>query len=305
MNENNMGFPVGLYSTLSPQFKKNSLNIQTLADYYKRLRLIATTMFEWENLPDSCDERFLEQVLYFNGRAIFIEDETLGFLNLRCTPAGELNIYELPVRWMAYSIAYHEEYETDECVIIRNNYAEIPTDETVALFALRLAEVERTLDVNIKSQKTPVLIKSSEKQRLTMKNLYEQYDGNQPFIFGDNTLDDGLFTVLRTDAPFVGDKLIQYKHEIWNEAMTFFGIKNSNMDKKERMITDEVNANNEQVSMMTETGLATRKQACELINEKWGLDVNVRLRTDKEIADYLDINFEDEVEYGEEEESVE
>lgn len=295
-----MGLPVGLYATLSPQFKKNSLNIQTLADYYKRLRLIATTMFEWQGLPDSCDERFLEQVLYFNGRAIFVEDETLGFLNLRCTPAGELNIYELPVRWMAYSIAYHEEYEADNCVIIRNNYAEIPTDETVSLFALRLAEVERTLDVNIKSQKTPVLIKSSEKQRLTMKNLYEQYDGNQPFIFGDSTLDDGLFTVLRTDAPFVGDKLIQYKHEIWNEAMTFFGIKNSNMDKKERMITDEVNANNEQVSMMTETGLATRKQACELINEKWGLDVDVRLRTDKELAEYLDINFDDEVEYAEE-----
>jgi hypothetical protein len=161
---------------------------------------------------------------------------------------------------------------------------ERPTDNSVVLFASRLTEAERTIDTNIKAQKTPVLIRCDDKDRLTMKNLYRDYEGNEPFILGGKSLNlDGL-KVLKTDAPFVADKLQNYKHEIWNEALTFFGVNNANSDKRERLITDEVNANNEVISINAQAMLLTRLEACEKINKLYGLDVSVKMRSfeDKE-----------------------
>lgn len=259
--------------------KTPNMNTLTANDYYDRLKLIALSLFEWEGLPESCNARFLELTLYTYGRALFINDDELGFLNMRCTPSGTLNNYDEPVSYRAYSTVYDKEFARDDCVLIRNNYLERSTDQTVMLFASRLTEAERTIDVNIKAQKTPVLIRCDDKDRLTMKNLYQKYDGNEPFILGGKALNLEGLKVLKTDAPFVADKIQQYKHEIWNEALTFFGINNANSDKRERLITDEVNANNEVISINAEAMLLTRREACEQINKKYGLNVSVTMRS--------------------------
>ena len=154
------------------------------------------------------------------------------------------------------------------------------------LFALRLYECERTSDTNLKAQKTPVMLVVDEKQRLLMENLYNQYNGNMPFIFGDKLqLDKGLIQAIKTDAPFLLDKLQDYKKEIWNEALTFLGINNIMIDKKERLITDEANSNNELINLNLQSFLAPRKLACEQFNEKFGLTgtdkaIDVRVRSD-------------------------
>lgn len=151
---------------------------------------------------------------------------------------------------------------------------------------MRLYECDRTCDVNIKAQKTPVLIVADEKQRLLMENLYLQYDGNKPFIFGDKLqLDKGLIQAIKTDAPFIADKVMDYKKEIWNEALTFLGVNNIMVDKKERLITDEANSNNELINLNLQSYLAPRKLACEQFNEKFGLkgtenEIDVRVRSD-------------------------
>lgn len=154
------------------------------------------------------------------------------------------------------------------------------------LFALRLYEAERTSDTNLKAQKTPVLLLVDEKQRLLLENLYSQYDGNMPFIFGDKLqLDKGLIQAISTLAPFLLDKLQDYKKEIWNEALTFLGINNIMIDKKERLITDEANSNNELINLNLQSFLAPRKEACKQFNEKFGLkgtekEIDVRVRSD-------------------------
>lgn len=154
------------------------------------------------------------------------------------------------------------------------------------LFAMRLYEAERTCDTNLKAQKTPILLLVDEKQRLLMENLYSQYDGNRPFIFGDKLqLDKGLIQAISTQAPFLLDKLQDYKKEIWNEALTFLGINNIMIDKKERLITDEANSNNELINLNLQSFLAPRKKACEQFNEKFGLTntknaIDVRVRSD-------------------------
>ena len=154
------------------------------------------------------------------------------------------------------------------------------------LFALRLYEAERTADVNIKAQKTPVLLLMDEKQRLTMENLYSQYEGNRPVIFGDkNSLGENVIKAINTQAPFIADKIINYKKEIWNEALTFLGINNIMVDKKERLITDEANSNNELINLNLQSYLAPREEACRQFNEKFGFtgtdkEISVRVRSD-------------------------
>lgn len=154
------------------------------------------------------------------------------------------------------------------------------------LFALRLYEAERTADVNIKAQKTPVMILVDDTQRLLMENLYNQYDGNKPFIFGDKKqLNADTLKSIRTDAPFIADKIMQYKKEIWNEALTYLGINNIMVDKKERLITDEANSNNELINLNLQSYLVPRQLACKQFNEKFGFtgtdkEISVRVRSD-------------------------
>ena len=260
-----------------------ALNNATYLDYYKRLRLLALSMFEWENLPDTMNARFLERCLYLYGIACFVNDDTLGLINLKCVPSDYLNVYEEAYKYNCYSINYNKEFPLDEIVLVRNNLDTIPTDMTIQLFARRLYEAERTIDVNIKAQKTPVLIKCDEKQRLTLKNVYMNYDGNSPVIFGDKNLDVDGVTVLTTNAPFVSDKLQEYKRNVWGEALSFLGVNNVADEKSERLITDEVNANNQMIQLSAETMLLTRQKACEEFNKKWGGNISVKMRTFAEL----------------------
>lgn len=197
---------------------------------------------------------------------------------LKANPCDKFNIYYLPEKVECFSLGYNKKYDFDDIVYIMNNLLEKPTFETLQLMAYRLFDTERTIDVNLTAQKTPVLIEGDHKTILTLKNVYMQYSGNTPFIFGNKQFDiSNKLNVLKTDAPYLIDKLELHKHEIWNEALTFLGIDNANTDKKERLITDEVESNNELISYYLNCFYKTRKEACELINEKFLKDNNKKL----------------------------
>ena len=271
------------------------INNKTYIDYLNRLRLIATSLFTWDKLDDYAGtgaSRFLEQSLYENGRACFIEDSELGYLALKVNPSDKLNVYNLPTKVLAWSIGYNKEYAFDDVVYIMNNELQMPTADTIQLMAYRLYETERTIDTNLIAQKTPVLIEGDTKTILTLKNVYMQYSGNTPFIFGNKQFDiSNKLNVLKTDAPYLIDKLENHKHEIWNEAMTYLGIDNANTDKKERLITDEVESNNELINYYLNCFYKTRKKACDEINSKYGLDVSIKLN--KDVLDLLNANEND------------
>lgn len=260
------------------------INNKTYIDYLNRLRLIATSLFTWDKLDDYAGfgaSRLLEQSLYDNGRACFIKDDKLGFLALKVNPSDKLNVYNLPEKVIAWSIGYNKEFNFDDIVYIMNNDLELPTNDTLSLMAYRLYETERTIDTNLIAQKTPVLIEGDTKTTLTLKNVYMQYSGNTPFIFGNKSYDiANKLNVLKTDAPYLIDKLENHKHNIWNEAMTYLGIDNANTDKKERLITDEVESNNDLINFYLNCFYKTRKKACDDINNKFGLDVEIKLNKD-------------------------
>lgn len=302
------------------------MNDATFYDYLDRLKKVALSMFEWINLPSSMNARYLEMCLYYKGQAALLYDNTYGFINTQCSSAGYINIYGLPSKLNCYSFEYqsmrrnyvglndyNNDKEDDECILVMNNYDLTPTATSIELFALRLYEAERTIDVNVKSQKTPIMIVVDDTQRLLMENLYNQYNGNQPFIFGDkNQLQGDMIKAIKTEAPFIVDKMTTYKKEILNEALTFLGINSLMVEKNERLTESEANSNNEYINLNLQSYLIPRKEACRLFNEKFGLigtnkAIDIRVRSDlhnviKEVEsivnDYVDNTLKTTIEEG-------
>lgn len=269
-------------------WESSYMNNRTYMQYYNRLTELSISMFEWKNLPDTIDPRFLELTLFSDGMSVFFRDEALGELALQCMISGQLDVYRIPINRVAYATnGYRRNLDNTNSVIIFNNMLHTNSMLDVEMFSRRLYNLDRAIDVNANAQKTPVLIQCEENQRLTMKNLYEQYDGNQPFIFGDKALNTNALKVLKTDAPYVADRLYELKTQIWNEALTYLGISNTNIMKKERMITDEVLRNQGGVIASRYSRLDSRKQACKKINEMFGLNIDVEYREDYQQYDDL------------------
>lgn len=285
-------------------FNSLYMNNTTYLDYLNRFRRIALARFEWVNLPTSMNARWLEMCLFDYGKASLLKDEELGFINTKCSNNNVINIYGLPSDLHCFSFEYqkwrklycglnevngNDPYK--EAILVMNDYDMLPTLSMMDLFAYRLYECDRTCDVNVKAQKHPVMVICDENQRLTMENLYSQYDGNEPFIFGDkNQLDEKNLRAINTNAPIVLKQIDEHKKEIWNEALTYLGINNINVEKKERAVVDEINSNNEVVNLNLDVYLKPRQEACRQFNELFGLtgtDKEISVRVNSDLANVI------------------
>lgn len=262
------------------------MNNATYIQYFNRLVELSVSMFEWQGLPETVDPRYLELHLFENGSMVYFRDEVMGDLCLDCIANGQFDVYGNPISRRAYSSynQYQKTLNESDSVIIWNNYLRQPSVLDVKMFAKRLYNLDRIIDVNANAQKTPVLVQGTEKQRLTLVNLYKEFDGNAPFIFGDKNLDLNSLRAISTNAPYVADKLYQLKTQIWNEALTYLGISNLNIQKKERMITDEVQRNQGGTIASRYSRLEARREAVDKINRMFGTDISVDYREDFQIT---------------------
>lgn len=270
------------------------VNSQTYFDYLNRFKQLAITQFEWENLPETMNAIYLEMCLYYFGQCAFLKDEKYGFINTKAVSNGKLNIYGLPTSLNCFSYEYSQtrklytginDDEYDSCILVRNNAERLPTAPTLELFAKRLYEAERTCDTNVKALKTPLMLRGDEKALLTLKNLYLKYDGNEPVIIADKQqIGKDVVEVVDTEAPVIFDKLMIYKMQIWNEALTYLGINNVAVEKKERLVESEAIGNNELINLNLDARLQVRKQACKEFNEYFKLEgdnkIDVKVRSD-------------------------
>lgn len=270
------------------QFGESALrNNGTYGFYLERLTELAISMFEWKNLPEEIDPRFLELTLFEDGQAVWFKDEELDkYLALQVIINGRLNVYRVPINRRAFAVnGYQRNLDINNSVIIYNNYLRTNSYKMCVLYAKKLYNLDRIIDVNTNAQKTPVLIRVPETQRLTATNVYKEWDGNQPVIYGDKDLDPNILTVLKTDAPYVADKIYQLKTQYWNEALTYLGISNLNIQKKERLVSDEVVRSQGGTIASRYSRLQARREACDKINEMYGLNVEVDYREDFREAD--------------------
>lgn len=256
-------------------------NNRTYIQYFDRLTELAISMFDWKNLPETIDPRYMELVLFNRGQVVFFKDEELGFLALPNAGSGRFNVYGIPVRRRAYAVnGYNKDLTDRDSVIIWNNMLHTNSAFEVEQYAERLWEIDRTIDVNVKAQKTPVLIKCNENERLTMKNLYMQYDGNSPVIYGDKNLDPNGLQAISTQAPYVADALYQLRTQLYNEVLGVLGISNISYQKRERLISDEVIRSLGGTIANRFTRLEPRRMACEEINRMFGLNMSIDYRED-------------------------
>lgn len=259
-----------------------TVNNLTYMQYLNRLTELSVSMFEWKNLPPTVDARYLELHLFETGSMVYFDDDVIGNLCLDCLPSGRLDVYGNPVLRRAYSgyNNYQKLLKESNSVIIWNNYLHTNSILEVKMFARRLYNLDRIIDVNANAQKTPVLIQGTEQQRLALKNLYKEFDGNSPFIFGDKNLDLNSLKCLQTGAPYVCDKLYNLKQMYWNEALTYLGINNTGAQKRERMLTIESSQAQGGTISSRYSRLQSRREAVEKINAMFGTNIEVNYRED-------------------------
>ncbi len=258
--------------------KSANENMATRNQYLSLFTNIALSRFKYSNLPDNIDERYLELLLFNKGTALFFKDDVLGYLVLPFI-GYDINLYGIPEIRCAYGLnGYYNELNIDNSVIIYNNQLHENTFEIINQYAERLYELDRIIDVNAKAQKTPVLINCNEQQRLTLKNLYTKYEGNMPVIYANKNIDPDALKVLRTEAPYICDKIYELKVKIYNEALTVLGIPNITYEKKERYIKDEVMRMQGGVIASRFSPFLARQQAIEKINKMFKLNVQVVFR---------------------------
>ncbi len=279
----------------------DSANANAIAEQYylSRLSELAMSMFKWKNMPDSIDTRFLEYTLFYEGAAVFFKDNDLTnrnmnkldrgkdgtYLALQVVLGGDLNVYRIPNNRKAYAVnTYNRQLDADNSIIIWNNLLRLPEYGRMMFYATKLYQIDRAIDVNVKGQRFPIAILCDETQRLTMKNVYKQYDGNEPFIFGDKNLDLSGIQVINTGSPYVADKLQQLKNNIWSEAMMCLGIPNSPSEKKERLVANEAKVSQGGTLASRSSRLEMRKMACDEINRMFGLNIDVEYNQDLDMT---------------------
>ena len=266
--------------------------------------LIARALFDWENLPNNMDERWIEKYLFTSGKCIFYKDPVLGYMVAGLAQQGSINCYGDPTA--VYPVAPNYRYQGEKlvngenCYVIRNNDLMLPEFPIIRHYAFKLCNIDRAIDCNIEAVKTPIIVRCSDKQRLSLKNAINQRRDNEPVIWSVDTANiNDMVSTLETNAPVVFPQLQTQKHMILNEVFTDLGINNANMDKRERMVSTEVEANDEQVKACEDVMLKAREEACKQINRIFpDLNISVKRRELEKIPEYKEIN--EDYEEGEE-----
>ena len=245
-----------------------------LTKYYQ---MLALNRYKWENLPNGIESRYIEQMLYDNGECAMFDHPDLGLCVLRSSSRENLNIYGEPTKLTVTGFNEHRTVMMDECVRILNNDLGLPTLEHIVYYARRMAEIDDIIMQNLRQQRVPYLFATDENNALSMKTLYNRIYQGEPAIFIDKEMLKGEpenIMVIPTIAPYLVDKLQIQKQEMERELLTFLGINNT-LEKKERLIVDETNSNNQFIKMASDIGFKQRQLACQQMNEMFGLNIRV------------------------------
>lgn len=252
--------------------------------------LLARNRFKWENLPNGIESRHIEKALYTHGQAIFFKDENKGFVCLPGQSSKERNVYDEPTGYIITAHNFSKTIEAKECVRILDNDDGVPSKIHIMHFADLMSRVQKTWNINLHQQKFPFIIPTTADTKKSAETMFGKIDDDELAIFVDKTLEDSEqvdgIKVLQTGVPYLLDKLQECKNSLSSELMTYLGINNSASNKRERLLTDEVNSNNSEILFNLDLGYEVRQRACELINEKFNLNVKVIKKINELEADF-------------------
>lgn len=254
--------------------------------YVRVLTEICTNRFSWINLPDEIDRRFLELELFRRALVVFFWDDQYDrYFTLRGSGAGKWNMYDNPVSFNVIGNTMINRMLTaagngkEGCIPIWANTMRTPDWDIVMLQSTKLAEIERTIEITLQLMRTPYIVGVDDNERLSFINMLRQVQEGQVAVYGSQGLVESIkdkmsLLDLGIDKEVVLNLQIA-KSKIWNETMTLLGINNANQEKRERLVADEVSANDSQIMAVRNSSLSARQYAVELINKKYDLKVEV------------------------------
>ena len=241
--------------------------------YYKN---IALNVYKWENLPNGIESRFIEQALFGNGQAFFFDHPELGLMCLPCSATNNINLYGEPTSVLVNGVGYCQQWSISKGVRILNNDTAIPTHAHVTHYAEKLAEIENIMNQNLRQQRFPYIILGNKRTEFSIKAMLRSVFNGDEAVMVDKDMFDGRpgLQVINTDTPYLLDKLQMQKENYEKELLTFLGI-NSTIEKRERLLVDEANANNAYIEMSLDLGLKQRQYAADKINKMFGTNIQV------------------------------
>lgn len=241
-------------------------SVDSSISWREKLARLTISSIEWENLPLSIDPVYLERSLFYNGSVIFfVADEQL--VCMKGFGSGKPNNYNIPTtRTVNAPNGFTATLNQENSIICYNDVLRRTGRYLAYKYADRLAELDNIIDINTAAQKTPVLVVASKSEELSMRNTYEQYQGNAPVIFATDNFKPDAIKSIRTDAPLVAADLRNLQHDIYSEYCVAVGIANSGNYKAERMITSEVASNVAGVLVNQRSRLLPRQMVCDLLN---------------------------------------
>lgn len=255
-------------------WQSKAFNQETFTLYRNWIQQLALSRFKWINLPKTCDERYLERELFFNGQAsiAFPNGQKGVFYSNKVVTEGIPNVYDNPSKWRAVgNNGWNFTASPKSGVIVYDNTLRLPPSTQMNLFARRLAAYDRTIDINLSQQHTPWILTCSQEQKNDLLQIFKQVSGGETVIMGSKGLKEltDEFNVLDLQVPYIGQDLQAGKQNLWSEIYTWLGI-DSLPTKAERMIEEEVLSSNEPASLMALNPLMARREACKWINDHFG-----------------------------------
>ena len=252
---------------------------QLIKEFYKtRLINIALSQFTYENLPKSCDRLFFEKKLLFDGKAALMHEPiTDEWLSLGYASQGRLDIYGYPteIRGVGYNTA---NVIPDEYVVFYDNPLRQSIMPYIEMYARLMAECHMTFRINLDKMNTPWIITCGRNQQLTFKNMFARIQGFQRIFFMKRKDDKEQIDALNPNIPYIGLELLTSLRSLWTQAISFLGVAPSdNVEKKERLNTEEVVYNREESDVAkTARGLG-RLEGVKKWNELTGGNIIVHI----------------------------
>lgn len=244
--------------------------------YMLQLMTYALSRYKWLNLPESFDERFMEICLNYKGSFVAYKDKYDKLVVSDYTTNGKLNRYYYPTSIYAYNVAgKNVKLDSNEYVLCFNNYLMFPTVTPMRRFSRIIGDISRTLEVIINAEKVPFVFYGKRKIMLTFKKLFNRVKRNEPAIFLDsNIVDPDSIKTLDLKHQFNGVSIFELKRSYLNEALTFIGVDNSAISKRERVNSVESELSNGINEVSREAGLRSRKEFCKKFNEMFGTNID-------------------------------
>lgn len=270
-------------------WESSNYNYRTFTKNMDLLLSLAINRFRWEGLPDTCNARYLEKMLHRNGLATlsYRKDEpTRVYTTLTAMPQGEYNMYGIPTKWRAVGYDGLTDYDVDNSngALCYYSYARVMPWNALEIYARKMAHYERTEDVNLTQQMRPFIGIAPQEKRLELVNLLKQVEGGEPAILGDEGLSKLVDNVKTIDigVPLITEELARSYQNVLNQALLYLGIPHLAFEKGERMIEDEARANTAPTNIQLLDCLQARREFCDEVNGKFGLDVHVYFNEDLE-----------------------